>query len=158
MLIIHSYFQLEAAKPFHVSPISSLMSIVLFSWPTAIWTPYPDLFQLDPPSTLRFTNAKMREKTESFNKWAPFSCSNGEVYPHLSQHLTPGREGVSAKIRGQHLSHCELEPTWTPIEHYGQRETVPGWFLGPWMCELSRSCALRQLAARKRLKGTLQVS
>ena len=67
-------------------------------------------------------------ETESFNKWASFSCSHGEVYPHLSQHLTPGREGVSAKAKGQHLSHCNLEPTWTPNEHCGQRETQPGWF------------------------------
>lgn len=145
-------------KPFQESPISSLIIIVPFSWFTAIWTPYPDLSQLDPPSTLRFTYSKKREKTESFNKWAPFSCSHGEVYPHLSQYLTPGRVRVSSKARGQHLSHCELEPTWTPIEHRGQRETVPSWFLGPRMCELNRSCALRHLAARKRLKGTLSVS
>lgn len=143
-------------KPFHKSTIFSLICIVLFSLSAAIWT--TDLFQLDPPSCLRFTFPKTKGKRESFNKWASFSCSHGEVYPHLSQHLTPGREGVSSKARGQHLSHCELEPTWTPIVHCGQRETVPGWFLGPRMCELNRSCALRCLAARKHLKGTLSVS
>lgn len=148
--------KLDVRNPFHKPPISSLITIVLFSLSSAIWTSYTDLSQLDPPSFLRFTSTV--EKTESFNKRASFSCSHGEVYPHLSQHLTPGREGVSSKTRGQHLSHCELEPTWTPIVHRGQQETVPGWFLVPRMCELNRSCSLRWLAAWKCLKGTLWVS
>ena len=124
------FYQLgnRASYPFPDSPIFPLIFILLLSWPSAIWTLYPGLSQLDPPSTLRFTYSKTKEKTDSFDKWAPFSCSHGEVYPHLSQHLTPGREGVSAKTRGHHLSHCELEPTWTPIECGGQQETAPGWF------------------------------
>lgn len=149
---------LDEPTTFHESFILSLMSIVLLSWSAVIWTPYPRLFQLDRPSSLRYTYSNMWEKTEPFDKRAPLSCSHGEVYPHLSHHLTSGREGVTGKAGGQHLYHCELEPTWTSITHCGQWETVPGWFLGPRMCELNRSCALRPLPARKRLKGTLWVS
>lgn len=125
MSVTPSYCQLVARtyrKPFHYSPISLLISVVL-QLVHAIWIPYADLSQLHPPSSLSFTYTKTREKTESLNKWASFSCSHGEVYPHLSQHLTPGREGVNSKSRGQHLSHCELELTWAPIAHCGQRET-----------------------------------
>lgn len=103
--------------------------------------------QLDPPSfSVVYIYNKVTEKTGSFNRRASLSCSHGEVYPHLSQHLTPGREGVRSEARGQHLSHCELEPTWTPVLHRGQRETGLGWFLGPRMCELNRSCAFSRPA------------
>lgn len=157
MLITHSYCQL-GAKPFHEPPISSLVSIILFSWSSAIWTLYPDLSQLDPTSTLRSTCSKTREKLSPLTSGPPSLVHMGKFTHICLRTLTPGREGVSAKVKGRHLSHCELEPTRTPIEHCGQRETLPGWFLGLRMCELNRSCALRWLAARKRLKGTLRVS
>lgn len=122
------FHQLKAKVPtlYYEAPISSRISFVLLG--LQLFEPVSRSFPIRPTFHFEVYYSKKREKTESFNKWASFSCSHGEVYPHLSQRLTPGREGVSAKARGHRLSHCELEPTWTPTECRGQRETVPGWF------------------------------
>lgn len=141
-------------KPFHWSLISSLRSIIPFS----CCDQNPDVSQLEPSPTLRRYLLQDQGETESFNKWASFSCSRGEVYPHLSQPLTPGRE--RGQCQGQRsplvplYARTNMNPNPTQ-RSVGKHCSVGFW--GPRMCEVNRSCALRHLPAPKNLKGSLQV-
>lgn len=109
--------------------------------------PYPDLLPIRPTFLSEvYRHNKVREKTEPFSRRASFSCSSGEVYPHLPQHPTPGGQGPHPRpeVGTRAIVSCNQHESQSYTADGG--EPAPGWFLGPRMCEVNRSCAFRQPA------------